>query len=112
MDYIQIFRYSDIQIFRWWGYRSISSHLYNIIDHDLNTKFDGMYLFIDCDTRKPYINTVPTDGLTLMSYLHWGASLRLSELELAKLNDKLNDNLNNNLVIIRPEINILDNIML
>jgi predicted patatin/cPLA2 family phospholipase len=76
-----------------------------IIDHDLNTKFDGMYLFIDCDTRKPYINTVPTDGLTLMSYLHWGASLRLSKLELTKLND----NLDNNLVIIRPEINILNN---
>lgn len=76
-----------------------------IIEHDLNTKFDGIYLFIDCDPRKPYTNTIPTDGLTLMSDLHWGASLRLSEFELSKLCE----NLTNNLIIVKPDNNILSN---
>jgi hypothetical protein len=76
-----------------------------IIDHDLDTKFNGYYLFIDCDSRKPYTNLPPTDGLTLMSSLHWGASLRLSEFEL----DKLQKGLNNDLIIIRPDENFLNN---
>ena len=74
-----------------------------ILDHEMNTNFLGEYLFIDCDARKPYTNPNPTDGMTLMSYLQWGASLRLSAFEL----QKLQDNLQNKLTVIRPDVNFL-----
>ena len=67
-------------------------------------KFDGVYLFIDCDARLPYKNEVPTNGLRMMNDLHWGASLRLSDFEL----DKLQSALNNNLIIIKPDNNYLN----
>jgi len=73
-----------------------------IINHDSRTNFDGVYLFVDCDSRKPYKNVTPTDALTLMNELQLASSIRLAQFELAKLQQELN-----NLIIIRPDVNIL-----
>jgi predicted acylesterase/phospholipase RssA len=75
-----------------------------ILQHEIDTKFDGVYLFIDCDARLPYKNEVPTNGLSMMNDLHWGASLRLSDFELAKLQSALN----NTIIIIKPDNNYLN----
>jgi predicted acylesterase/phospholipase RssA len=74
-----------------------------ILDHELNEPFDGFYLFIDCDSRQPYINEIPTDGLSLMSALHWAATSRLAQLQLSKLKDSLQDKL----IIVKPDVNFL-----
>ena len=74
-----------------------------ILDHDLSQAFDGQYLFVDCDARTPYTNDAPTDGLTLMSCLQWGATTRLAEYELAKLVAQLGPSLK----VVRPDANLL-----
>ena len=74
-----------------------------ILDHELSEPFDGIYLFIDCDARTPFTNAEPTDGLTLMSYLQWGAATRLAEFELVRLQGVLGDKL----TVIRPDANLL-----
>ena len=74
-----------------------------ILDHDNNVPFDGVYIFIDCDSRETYTNPVPSDGLTLMSMLQWSATTRLADYELQKLQTTLNDKL----YMIRPTKNIL-----
>ena len=75
-----------------------------IADHELNTSFEGLYIFIDCDTRvRTQQNTVPSDGLTLLNYIHGGAGIRLANLEFQMLKEKLQ----NQLITIRPDKNIL-----
>jgi predicted acylesterase/phospholipase RssA len=74
-----------------------------ILKHDDATSFDGIYLFIDCDTRILNKNDVPKDGLTFMNIIHWGAASQLAENEL----DKLKKTLDKKLHIIKPEYNII-----
>lgn len=78
-----------------------------IIQHEIHTKFDGQYLFIDCDSRKPYKNTIPTNALGFMVDLHWAASSRLAEFELEKLKNRLHDRLS----IIRPDETLINGIV-
>ena len=74
-----------------------------ILEHDLATDYQGIYLFVDCDSRQPYTVPAPTDGLSLMSNLQWASASRLADFELARLKDKLQSTL----VIVRPDVNVL-----
>jgi predicted acylesterase/phospholipase RssA len=76
-----------------------------IIEHELqDPTFDGLYVFVDCETRVPSpAPTLPTNGLVMMNNLHSAASARLANFELQKLSDKLGGKL----VIVRPDTNLL-----
>jgi predicted acylesterase/phospholipase RssA len=63
--------------------------------------FDGLYIFVDLDTRQYYTRTAPTNILGLMSNIHVSALCKVAELEENKLKRLLGDRL----VIIRPDDN-------
>jgi Patatin-like phospholipase len=67
------------------------------------TSFQGVYLFVDCDSRSDYTNAKPTNAIELMSNVQWAAALRLAELELVQLQATLEKEL----ILIRPDTNIL-----
>jgi len=73
-----------------------------IIDNETEEDYDGEYIFIDCDSRKYFHNSKPTNGIELMSTLHWSSSTNLSELELKNAFKYIPK-----LQLIRPERNIL-----
>jgi len=74
-----------------------------ILEKEVNDNFDGMYYFIDCSTRKSMPMSKPTNIFTFIWQLIWTPSNRLCEFELEKMDKILGDKL----VIIRPEIDIL-----
>lgn len=76
-----------------------------IVEHELqDPTFDGLYVFVDCETREPTPSTaLPTNGLVMMNKLHSAASARLADFELQKLSDKLGGKL----VVVRPHTNFL-----
>uniref|UniRef100_A0A6C0BD80 PNPLA domain-containing protein n=1 Tax=viral metagenome TaxID=1070528 RepID=A0A6C0BD80_9ZZZZ len=76
-----------------------------ILNNELKDNFDGLYLFIDCDTRMRQKNSHPTNAIEMMSKLHDAALSRLSESELLDLSTALKDKF----LIIKPDINHLSN---
>ena len=76
-----------------------------ILDQEREDDFVGEYIFIDCDPRKQYTNSPPSDGLTLMTNLHNSANVKLAHYEFKKLES----NLKNKLTILRPELNMFNN---
>jgi len=76
-----------------------------ILEKEANDNFDGMYYFIDCSTRKSLPTPKPTNIFTFIWQLICTPSNRLCEFELEKMKKIFGDKL----VIIRPEIDILQN---
>ena len=75
-----------------------------ILQNNLDADFVGEYIFIDCDSRKPYKNTSFSNGLSFMLDLHWASASRLSELKLENFKNKIK----NKLHIIRPDNTLLN----
>lgn len=75
-----------------------------ILQNSSESDFDGEYIFIDCDSRKPYKNTSFSNGLSFMLDLHWASASRLSELKLENFKNKIK----NKLHIIRPDNTLLN----
>jgi len=72
-----------------------------IKQHDTN--YSGIYLLIDCASRKNVPAPKPKNAVDLLSNLQWASTIRLSELELSKLREYLKDRC----IIIRPDVDIL-----
>jgi predicted acylesterase/phospholipase RssA len=75
---------------------------------DSTEPFEGEYLFVDCDTRQPYKVETPTNGLSLMSDLTWGAACRLATVELQNVERQMKQN-NQIFHTIKPEVNYFTN---
>ncbi len=75
-----------------------------ILRNNLDENFDGEYIFIDCDSRKPYKNILSTNGLSFMIDLHWATASRLSEMKLEHFKSKIK----NKIHIIRPDNTLLN----
>jgi len=75
-----------------------------ILQNNLDENFDGEYIFIDCDSRKPYKNILSSNGLSFMIDLHWATASRLSEMKLENFKSKIK----NKIHIIRPDYTLLN----
>jgi predicted acylesterase/phospholipase RssA len=75
-----------------------------ILQNNLDENFEGEYIFIDCDSRKPYKNTSSSNALSFMVDLHWATASRLSEMKLENFKNKIK----NKIHIIRPDNTLLN----
>ncbi len=74
-----------------------------IKESEIKSKYEGLYIFIDCANRKNAPVRKPKNALDLLNDLQWASTIRLSKIELSKLKDILKDRF----IIIRPDEDIL-----